>query len=158
MTETYPLVAPGMRAFIVPGLVALLLLGLLGFFAYSTVRMQSTRFTLSGEGLHVRGEYPLFVPAASLLTEQARAVDLDRESGLQPNLRTFGTGLPGYHAGWFRTRAAGKAYAAVTDRRRVVYVPTSEGYVLLLSVPDPERFVVRLREMAPHDNADARVR
>ncbi|HLL45587.1 MAG TPA: PH domain-containing protein [Longimicrobiaceae bacterium] len=149
MTETYPLVAPGMRAFVVPALVALLLVGLLGYFAYSTFRMQRTQFTVSAQGLRVQGEYPLFVPAASLVPEQARAVDLDRESGLQPNLRTFGTGLPGYHAGWFRTRAAGKAYAVVTDRRRVVYVPTSEGYALLLSVPDPERFVARLRELVP---------
>lgn len=149
MTETYPLVAPGMRAFVVPAPVALLLLGLLGFFAVSTLRMQRTQFTLSAEGLRVRGEYPRFVPAASLLPEQARAVDLERERGLRPGLRTFGTGLPGYHAGWFRTASAGKVLAAVTDRRRVVYVPTTEGYALLLSVPDPERFVARLREVVP---------
>ncbi|HEX8271300.1 MAG TPA: PH domain-containing protein [Longimicrobiaceae bacterium] len=149
MTETYPLVAPGLRAFVVPALVALLLLGMLGFFVVSTVRMQRTQFTLSAEGLRVRGEYPRFVPASSLLPEQARPVDLTRDPALRLGMRTFGTGLPGYQAGWFRTRASGKVLAAVTDRRRVVYVPTTEGYALLLSVPDPERFVARLRELVP---------
>jgi hypothetical protein len=149
MTETYPLVAPGMRAFFVPALVALLLVGLLAFFTRSAYRMQHTRFTLSAQGLRVEGEYPRFIPAGSLLPDQARAVDLERENGLRLGLRTFGTGIPGYHAGWFRTRDAGKVLAAVTDRRRVVYVPTTEGYGLLLSVPAPEGFVARLREIVP---------
>jgi hypothetical protein len=37
----------------------------------------------------------------------------------------------------------------VTDRSRVVYVPTTEGYSILLSPSDPEGLAARLREPLP---------
>jgi hypothetical protein len=58
----------------------------------------------------------------------------------------MGTGIPGFAAGWFRLANGDKALIYLTDRHRVAYVPTREGYAILLSVAEPERFVRALRE------------
>jgi Bacterial PH domain len=63
--------------------------------------------------------------------------------------RRVGTAMPGYLSGWFRLRDGEKALLYLTDRTRAVYVPTRSGYSVLLSVTEPERFLARLREIAP---------
>lgn len=126
-----------------------LLLGLIAVmvgFAYSA---RATRFELSPAGLSIqRTLYGRTVPWAKLDVAAARPVDLRSERQLQPVLRTNGVGLPGYSAGWFRLRSGEKALLFVTDRSRVVVVPTQDDYTLLLSVADPERFVASLRRFA----------
>jgi hypothetical protein len=57
----------------------------------------------------------------------------------------MGTGLPGYRAGWFRLNNGERSLVYVTDWARVVYVPTSEGYSVLLSTPDPSALAEALR-------------
>jgi hypothetical protein len=56
-------------------------------------------------------------------------------------VRTLGTGLPGYKAGWFRLGNGEKALVYLTDLERAVYVPTRAGYSLLLSPADPQAFL-----------------
>jgi hypothetical protein len=56
----------------------------------------------------------------------------------------MGTGLPGYAAGWFKLANGEKALVYVTTQSEVVYIPTTEGYSLLLSVTEPDRFLARL--------------
>ena len=53
--------------------------------------------------------------------------------------------MPGYRSGWFRLRDGEKALLYVTDPTRVVYVPTTEGYSVLLSVAEPDVFLSSLR-------------
>jgi len=77
--------------------------------------------------------------------DEARAVDLASERGLQPVARTLGTAVPGYRSGWFALRDGERALLYVTDTRRVAYVPTRKGYGVLVSVADPEGFVESLR-------------
>jgi hypothetical protein len=72
---------------------------------------------------------------------RARAANLDEAPELRPRRRTFGTGLPGYASGWFRLRNGERALVYLTDRRRVAYLPTAEGYALPLSVAEPERLI-----------------
>jgi len=61
----------------------------------------------------------------------------------------MGTGLPGYASGWFRLRNGDKALVYLSDRSRVVYVPTTLGFDLLISPRDPARFLAKLRQIAP---------
>ena len=58
----------------------------------------------------------------------------------------MGTALGGYSAGWFRLRSGEKALLYLTDRRRVVYIPTLDGYSLLLSQGEPRRFLDALHD------------
>ena len=128
----------GLSAF----LIALMLL--FGWIAWSS---RNARFTISPDGLSLVGDlWGRHVPAVALQVERARAVDLEREAPLRPVSRRMGTGIPGFAAGWFRLANGDKALIYLTDRRRVAYVPTSDGYVLLLSVAEPDRFVRVLRE------------
>jgi Bacterial PH domain len=111
---------------------------------------RNSRFEVSDAGLRLAGDlYGRMIPAAELRGGAARIVDLTGTRELQLRRRTLGTAFPGYNAGWFRLRNGEKALVYLTDVRHAVYVPTRQGYSLLLSPQQPERFVERLRLVAP---------
>jgi PH (Pleckstrin Homology) domain-containing protein len=85
------------------------------------------------------------MPIASLDREHARIVTLDATSDLRPRWRTNGLGLPGYQIGWYRLRDGSKALLALTSREHVLYIPTHEGFSLLVSVDRPEEALRALR-------------
>ena len=68
----------------------------------------------------------------------ARIVDLAEHKALRPLFKSFGTSLPGYHAGHFRLRDRSKAFVLVTDRKRVLVLPEHSGRKLLLSLRHPQ--------------------
>lgn len=147
--DTFPIIpAPG-RAFVAIAVLSALLLALLIMFAYMAYSSRSARFEVSEQGLRIRGAaYGRAIPMEHLIVEEARAVDLEEEHGLQPSLRTNGIGLPGYRAGWFRLNRGERALLFVTDRSRVVHIPTRDGYSVMLSVERPEDFVASLQRAA----------
>ena len=150
MTETFAIVPAqikGTLAILLP--VAALLLAILALLGVTVRGSQATRFEVSPAGLRVRGDlYGRLVPASALRGPQARAVDLRSERTLAPVARTFGTGLPSYRAGWFQLASGEKALVYLTDPSRVVYVPTTLGWSVLVSTPDPAAMVAKLREVA----------
>jgi hypothetical protein len=75
-------------------------------------------------------------------------LDLSQDAPHQLKWRTNGAGLPGYSAGWFTLRDGEKSLAFVTDRHRVLYLPTREGYALMVSLLEPDRFLVALRRVS----------
>ncbi len=108
------------------------------------------RFEVSPEGLAIRGDiYGRRLPAAVLKTSEARTLDLTATPNFRLVWRTNGAGLPGYGSGWFRLANGDKALVFVTDKQRVVYLPTRKGYVLLVSVEEPEKFLEALRQLMP---------
>lgn len=145
MQEVFELTPAAVRSFWFLGAIALLLIGLtvlLGYFAFSARR---STLEITAGALRVNaGIYSRSIPLDQLAVEQAQRLDLDAEHPLRPTLRTNGIGLPGYQAGWFKLRNGQKALLHVTDRTRVVYVPTHAGYVLLLSVQEPDAFLQAL--------------
>jgi hypothetical protein len=79
------------------------------------------------------------VPVAALAPERARIVDLDERTELRPLLKTWGMALPGFQAGWFRQREGlRKVFYLLTDRRRVLWLPVSDGADLMLSLERPQ--------------------
>lgn len=128
---------------LVPGVILVIVIGVLGA---AIVSSRSARFEVSQEGLRLRGDvYGRLIPAEHLRGAAAMRVDFAATPELTPRWRTMGTGLPGYRAGWFRLRNGEKALLYVTDTNRVVYIPTTEGYSLMLSPANPERFLSTLR-------------
>lgn len=117
--------------------------GLLFYVTWSTRNVQCV---LSPEALRIRGDmFGRTIRRSDLRASEARLLSLDTDTAYQPFLRTFGTGAPGYLAGWFRLRNREKALVFVTDRTRVVYLPTTQGYTLLLSLAEPQEFLEALR-------------
>lgn len=151
--ETFAMVPSTSRVMWIVVVAILLLLGAAAFFLIVTARGATTsRFELSEAGLRLRGDlYGRMIPASALRGGATRIVDLTNTRELQPRWRTLGTAFPSYRAGWFRLRNGEKALLYLTDSRRAVYVPTTRGFSLLLSPQQPERFVERLRTVAPQE-------
>jgi hypothetical protein len=129
--------------------LVLLLGGILALFTYFAYGSRNSRVELHTDSLRIRAPmYGRTVRFADLEIGRAQIVDLEKQSEHGLSWRTNGMGLPGYQAGWFRTRAGEKALAFVTDRRQVVYLPTRQEYSMLLSVKNPEAFLAALRSSA----------
>lgn len=110
------------------------------------VAMRRRAVELADGTLTVRAAmYTRRVPIAALDLAQARVVDLGEQRGLHPLLKTNGYALPGFHAGYFRMRGGGAAFALVTDRRRVLVLPVPGERTLLLSVAQPKVLLDALR-------------
>ncbi len=147
MTEIFPIVPAQARALWFLGGIAVLMVALTALFAFLAYSCRYTQFEVSPGGLRIRGDlYGRSIPAQSLIVDEARRLDWQREPDYRSRRRSNGTGLPGYLAGWFKLSNREKALLFVTDPGRVVYIPTREGYSVLLSVDDPERFLRSLRQ------------
>ncbi len=153
-TVVYTLVPPQGKAstalWIMPVVLAVVLL-VVGVLVTKTIAgAKSSTFSLSSAGLAIRGDlWGRTVPAAHLRGAEARIVDLRNDPSLNPRRRTAGTAIPGYRSGWWRLANGEKSLLYLTTTDRAVHVPTTEGFSLLLSVSDPERFVEHLKRVAP---------
>jgi hypothetical protein len=108
------------------------------------------RVGIDGNGLEVATTfYERRLGWNELQPAQARVVDLDEHTELKPMLKTNGTALPGLKSGWFRLRNRRKSLVAIAGGRRVLHLPTTAGYDLLLQPRQPQALLQRLRELAP---------
>jgi len=150
MIETFPIIPGQIRVLWIALPLVVLVVGSMGALIYSLSSARSARFEVSADGLRLRGDlYGRLIPAKSLRLDAARAVDLSTDGTLAPSSRTLGTAISGYRAGWFRLRDGEKALLYVTDPTHVAYVPTTDGYAVLLSVADPDALIASLRRNAP---------
>jgi hypothetical protein len=129
--------------------IALPVLALIGGLIWLGARRRSVE--LDAGLLTVKaGPHTVRLAVAALDLERARIVDLDEHTGLRPSIKTFGTALPGYQAGWFRMRDRWrKAFYLLTQRRRVLWLPgRDEGPSLLLSLEQPQALLEALQDVA----------
>lgn len=115
------------------GLLAMLGMLLLAF-AGILFALNRRALLLTDRELIIRaGFYGRTLPRSSLRPEAALEISLVEYRELGPLWRTNGISLPGFKAGWFRLRNREKALVLLTDPFKVTYLPTSEGYALLIS-------------------------
>ena len=145
--EVFTIAPADTKALWLIGLVPLVVLVLVvGILWASVTGARTSRFELSPEGLRLRGDwYGRLIPADRLVAAGARRVDLTNTPEMQPGRRTMGTSFSGYQSGWFRLRNGESALLYLTDRSKAVYVPTTDGYAVLLSPSEPDRFLSALR-------------
>jgi hypothetical protein len=143
MRQEFPIVAPS------PGTLAFslaILLPVLVILLYLVFAPRLVKFEVSPEGLRIRGEiYGRLIPASDLDVEHACPVDLTADPDRRLSRRTNGIGMPGYASGWFRLKNGEKSLVFVTDKTRVAYIPTRQGYSVLVSVERPQEFLSVLR-------------
>jgi hypothetical protein len=121
-------------------------LGLIGLFVSFGYQARHASFTLTSQGLRIGpGIYGRMIPWEKIDIGGVIIINLDIEKEYQPLWRLNGAGLPSYSAGWFKLRNKEKALLFVTDRSRVVYIPTTEKYSVLLSVREAEEFAHNIR-------------
>lgn len=149
MKETFPIIPASNGPLWLLLFISLLMLALIALFGYFAYSSRNVRFEVSPDGLRITGGlYGRQIPLASLDLEGAKPVDLTRDRAYRLKWRTNGAGLPGYSAGWFRLSNGEKALVFVTDQRRALYCPTSEGFSVLLSTSEPEALLDALRRAA----------
>ena len=107
------------------------------------------RLTVDAAGLHLATTfYRQSLSLAELRIDQARVVDLAERTEFKPLLKTNGVSLPGFHSGWFRLRNRSKAFVALAGGPRVLWLPTTRGFDLLLQPRNAQALLQRLRELA----------
>jgi len=82
------------------------------------------------------GFYSRTLPRSALRVESAVVASLFERREIAPRWRTNAIRIPGFRAGWFRLVNREKAFALITDPSAVTYLPTTVGYVLLLSTTE----------------------
>lgn len=142
MIEIFPMIPASSRSLWLLGGISLLLLTLVGLFSYIAYSSRTVQFEVSEEGLNIRGGfYQRLIPAESIIVAESMHIDIGEESPYKPVHRTNGIGLPGYASGWFKLRNGERALLFITNPLRVAYIATREGYSVLLSVQETERFL-----------------
>ena len=76
----------------------------------------------------------------------ARVIDLDETPERKPLLKSNGVSIPGFRSGWFRSRALAKLFVATAGGSRLLWLPTTLGYSLLLQPGSPAALLERLRQ------------
>lgn len=135
----------GWATYGIPAITITILGVTVGALAYSIAGSRNTRFFVNPDGLRLHGDfYSRFIHISHLRLDAARTVDLRKDASLTPVRRIMGTAVNGYRAGWFKLEDGESALLYVTDLSKVVYLPTTDGYTLMLSVEDPATFLKSL--------------
>ena len=107
------------------------------------------KVTFDGQTLHVAaGINQTRVAAGMLSPGEARVVDLATNAEYRLGVKSFGTSMPGYHAGHFRQVRGRKVFALVTDKHRVLVLPERDGRLLMLSLDKPQALLDALQRAA----------
>ena len=147
--EVFPISPASAKPLWFLAVICILLAVVLVALTYTAYSARHSRVEIDGDHLKLVGDFwGRAIPLKLLKLSEARIVDLDQAPEYYPKRRTWGTGLPGYASGWFRLHSGEKVLVYLTNRQRVVYVPTSVEYSLLLSVKEPERLVEALTRRA----------
>lgn len=103
---------------------------------------------ITDDGLIIKNAifYGRNIPKDKIIIEKVKKVNLKEDRQLTPTMRTNGIGLPGFLSGWFRLKNKEKALLFVTDREKVLYIPTRQNYSVLLSVADPDDMLNKMLE------------
>jgi hypothetical protein len=150
MMETFAMAPAESRVlWFLPVFVGVVLIGVIALLIGTALGSRGARFEVSPEGLRLRGDlYGRLIPAASLKAETIKRVDFAVDKELTPSWRTVGTAVPGYNSGWYKLKSGEKALLYLTDRKRAVYIATTEGYGVLVSPEDPDALITALRSIA----------
>lgn len=84
-----------------------------------------------------------------LKLDAARAIAIDEHPERKPLIKTNGMSSFGFNGGWFRSRDLTRLFVATTGGKRLLWLPTTLGYTLLLEPRRPQALLDRLRELAP---------
>jgi hypothetical protein len=114
------------------------------WFGYSA---RNIKYVIDKDSISIKNTlYGRTIKKSSVFAKGFTITDLNTQSTYRPGLRTNGVGLPGYMAGWFRLKNKQKGLLFVTDRSKVVCIPTQK-YMLLISVENPVEFLQAIKEM-----------
>ena len=147
MKEIFPIAPASSSALLLLLPIALILVVCLVLVIVIATTIGRGSVEVSRESIKMNASiYGRSIPLASVMVEQAQIIDATKDANLRPKWRTNGIGLPGYAAGWFKLQNGEKALVLITDRRKVLYFPTREGYSVLVSAAEPEKLLSSIKK------------
>lgn len=129
-----------------PGWLVGLLIGLgPALLVYAAVAVRNPSVQLGADGLQIRARFinKTWKPAVIDRTG-AKLINLESHAELRPRWKLWGAALPGLSSGLFKLRNGEKAHVYITDKTKVVYIPTESGPILL-SLVRPKDFLATLQ-------------
>jgi hypothetical protein len=111
------------------------------------VSSRRTRVALSQNGLTIKASFiNKCWPLAELDRSRAKVIDLQKQTDLKPKWKLWGAAMPGLSSGTFKLYNGDKAHVYITDKSKIVYIPTQNG-TILLSLVRPKEFLDTLQAM-----------
>lgn len=112
----------------------------LGWSAYNI------KYVIDAESISIKNTlYGRRIERSDIFSRGFTITDLNTQSTYRPGLRTNGLGMPGFLAGWFWLKNKQTALLFVTDKSKVVCIPTLK-FMLLISVENPVEFLEALKK------------
>ena len=126
-------------------------------FCLQRFRMQRQRLLADAGGVDVTtGFIRRRLAWPQLHMDQARVLSLGERPEVKPVFKSRGLRLPGFRSGWYRTRTLRKQLVATAGGDRVLWLPTTQGYDLVLQPRNPQAALARLRELSAMAGAPGR--
>lgn len=122
---------------------------LVAVFALMLLMMRRHRLVHDAAGIELATTfYTRRLAWPELQLQDARVVSLAERTELRPSLKSNGMSLPGFRSGWFRSRHLKKMLVATAGGDRVLWLPTTRDFDLLLQPRNPRAALEALRELA----------
>lgn len=132
-----------------PGWALGLLIGLgPALLVSAAVAVRNPSVQLGDDGLKIRASFvnKTWKPAV-MDRAGAKLVNLESHAELRPKWKLWGAAMPGLSSGLFKLYNGEKAHVYITDKTKVVYIPTESGPVLL-SLKRPKDFLTALQGLS----------
>ncbi len=144
--ESFAVPAPSMTPLLVGGLIVLVMVALAAVFLVMLVRLNKVRFEVTDHALTIVAPgYGQTIAKTKLKLDEARVVTMSEDPQLALRGKRNGIGLPGAKLGWYRIASADKALVFIAKGERVLYVPTTDGYPIVLETPDAAALLEALK-------------
>lgn len=112
-----------------------------------TLGVRNPKVTLDHSGLSIKVSFiNKNWPLSELDGSHAKTIDLRNQKGLKPKWKLWGAAMPGLSTGTFKLYNGDKAHVYITDKSKIVYIPTQNG-TILLSLVRPKEFLDTLQAM-----------
>ena len=109
--------------------------------------IKDTSLTLTEKELIIKSPfYGRKIPLENITLSGIRAIDLNENRDYSISRRTNGTSLPNVTLGWMRLRNREKALVFITDKSRVVLIPT-KNYLVLFSLNNIDEFINKIKTL-----------
>ncbi|MEW8254254.1 MAG: PH domain-containing protein [Candidatus Thiodiazotropha taylori] len=129
------------------GVLCVLMAIMFLLFAHSAYWSRNCQVHLSDKQLEIVGDlWSRVIKIDRVNFSNIQLLDLYKADDYALKFRTLGLRVPGYSSGWHRLRNGEKALVYITNRHEVIYIPTYDGYSLLLSIENPNDFMSKLNE------------